>query len=109
MRYNINNLSLFESGLFHDYSVSKINCDYENHVVEIPIVGQNDSCWLFFSDVKGLSVSIEEPWGEGIYVSEIIYKIATDMPENAFDFIVQVNSGDKITVSCTEFEVKHST
>ncbi len=106
MKYSINNLSTFKTESFHDFAVSKINCNYENHTVEIPLLSRSRSCLFFFSDVKGLSISIEEPWGEGIYIADILCKKAINKSENLFDFVVLVNSGDRIAISCTAFEVK---
>ncbi len=107
--FNIENLAELSAESFHDFAISTINCDYENHIVYMPLSGasrQNELFIVKFFDVKNLSVGLEEPWGDGIYISDIRYVTPVDIANRYFDVILQLNSGDMITVVCTKFGIQ---
>ncbi len=103
MKYSIDNLNLLRTESFHDYAISEIKCDYDNHVVTIPLSEKAPPYLFNFFGVKHLSVSIDEPWGEGVYVSDIYFDTEINK-EGVFNMVLLINSGDKIEVTCTDFE-----
>lgn len=95
----LNNLDI------HDSVVEDINCNYDQHIVNIPLLLQSPKnkgipSNLRFIDVKQLDISIYEPWGAGFYLNELtIEEINTHLK-----FVLLLNSGDKISIIAREME-----
>lgn len=106
MEFSIDNLNMLDPRLFHDHAISIIKCDYENHLVELPLLcssNNNKVLLLRFFGVSDFSVSINEPWGEGVYVVDTRSTCKPHTSNETFEIVFQINSGDEIRITCINF------
>ncbi|KRQ86778.1 hypothetical protein ABG79_01269 [Caloramator mitchellensis] len=97
----------------HDGEIKKIICDYDQHMIIIPIsfiMKNNDKKFieLILDNVYYFDISMYEPWGEGIYISDIMinddslissrFEGRECIDNDCFEFIIILNSGDKIRI-----------
>lgn len=92
--------------------LSNINVDYYRHRVEVVLVEREKKYIIIFDCVQMFSVEIFEPWGSGVYVSEVrvitsdieeLVKLNKEsvIDEEAFLIEILLNSGDKISIIST--------
>lgn len=101
----------------HDMELLDIKIDYSSHKVEISLKERQKYIHiLLFEHMQSFSIDGFEPWGEGMYVSEV--KAITTFPESlikkddecvideeAFLTEILINSGDKIKVLSTHIQL----
>lgn len=75
----------------HGAEVRKIFCNYDKHIVKIPVqlheLNENVFASIVLYGVKHVDIDIFEPWGEGIYIQEVFIedvKETQDEFSNAF-------------------------
>lgn len=90
----------------HDAELRELICNYDQHLVFIPvkinIPGKRPfNAELRFEDVLNLSIGLFEPWGPGIYIHEVSYKI-----DGNINFTILLNSGDKIEITGENLKYK---
>jgi hypothetical protein len=114
MKITSDTIKQFDSSIFHDTVVSTIVCDYEHHLIKIPLLGslkngESLNIYLSFEETISFSMSFEEPWGEGIYINEIVIlenNINSISNTSLIKVSITLNSGDIINISCKTMEYK---
>lgn len=108
MKITIESLSKFDSQQFHDCAISTIECNYDTHVVVLPLLYSPytevaEKKIIIFNDITHVSIEVEEPWGEGIYICDM-QLVLTDN-KDLLSVAIQLNSGDKIKIHCKSFQI----
>ena len=89
------------SGL-HDYKVGDISVDYCCDKINLTLTSPGgEACRLSIPGFRLLQMTRTEPWGPGIYV---VYSDLTEMEDRRKRLLLQLNSGDEITVQIVETE-----
>jgi hypothetical protein len=114
MKITPDTISKFDTSLFHDCALSKITCDYTNHSVQMPLLlspynDESVAILLLFGCTRSFEIELEEPWGEGIYVNDILItrNIPALSPTSNADIIsviITLNSGDTIKIRSETLE-----
>jgi len=111
------NIIDFNDVYVHDFELKNINIDYFNYKVKISLYCELEGEKEFnFNSLNFFSISRLEPWGAGMYVSEII--AFTDYDKTGIDledgvimdadiFMTELllNSGDKIRILSKELQI----
>lgn len=111
IRININSLSVLEELDVHDGKLGEVKCDYANQDVYIPIELDSPEkrkikVVMKFNCVKMFSMEILEPWGKGIYISEIRYDCFKHIDNDiSFEVIILLNYGDALKIVSEEIEL----
>lgn len=101
----------------HDAEIDKITCDYYTHRIEIPVkLGEKKNCGkkavLIFEGVQYVDISLNEPWGSGIYINEVSVIDGTEITNRLVDYQpnkecfclrILLNSGDRINILNSKF------
>ncbi|HEY8401848.1 MAG TPA: hypothetical protein VIK89_11320 [Cytophagaceae bacterium] len=111
MNINKFNKQELENLLLHDAEVTQILCDYDQHKIILPIkknISQDINAEIVFENVIYFDMSFYEPWGPGIYISEVRLNENIDILERLkecnsiskdyFQIVILLNSGDKINI-----------
>jgi len=105
-----NNIEALEALDLHDTELLEIAIDYAAHKANISLKNEHGNKYiLLFERMQYCSITGFEPWGEGMYVSEIngtlncanlIAKLCNDyvIHEDSFMTMILLNSGDKIEI-----------
>lgn len=93
----------------HDAEIGLISVNYKEQsaTVRLKYPGFYDAT-LLFTQVKHVNIPINEPWGGGIYVSDV--KVhnqgsKTKSP-STFETVILLNSGDEIRITASELSVE---
>ena len=113
MKITLATLSFFDHTGFHDSEVSQLDVDYANHCARIPLKlplpnDASKKTSMIFGNVKSLRINIDEKWGPGVYIHDIIVKdgiIKQDNEGQAFSTTILLNSGDEIHIVCESIEI----
>lgn len=107
---NKNNLETLNELYLHDMELLDIKVDYFGHKVEVHLCDkQKNKHDMMFEHLQYFLLTGFEPWGEGMYVSEVkaittdienLIKMADDCVINSDAFMIEMllNSGDKINI-----------
>jgi hypothetical protein len=117
MKITSDTIKQFDDSIFHDTAISIIICDYEHHLIKMPLLGhlKNDkspNMYLLFKETKSFSMNFEEIWGEGIYINEIVIlenSLDSSSNTNSIKVSITLNSGDIINICCKTMEFKKET
>ena len=96
----------------HDAEITKVSCDYNMRRIEVPIKfcecgNEYKEAIIICEGVQYIDFSFYEPWGAGIYVSEISANDGTDIIDRLVDYqtnnesfclSILLNSGDRINI-----------
>lgn len=110
MKISINNLLVIDELDVHDGKLGEIKCDYINHEVWIPIELDSSKkrkikAVMKFSHVKRFLMEIFEPWGAGIYVSQVKYNSFKEVDNDiCFEVTILLNSGDVLKIVSEQIE-----
>jgi len=113
MKITLSSVTLWDLSVYHDREVSQFIVDYANHCVQIPLKlhaknGASEKTSMMFRNVKSLRMNIDEKWGPGIYIYEIVIKdniTSNDNEGQAFSTTILLNSGDEIDIVCESIEI----
>ena len=114
-RQTITNQHELNSLELHDSRISIIQCDYDKHIVIVPILldspkYKNVEAKFLFLGVKKVSVDIYEPWGAGVYVNEVSVNEDIQAGKNkTFSTRILLNSGDCIFIESERIEYEYLT
>lgn len=99
---NVNYIDLQHLYL-HDAELGLVTVNYKDQVTTVKLcyAGYYDAT-ILFSKVKHVDVTIDEPWGGGIYVSSV----ETNKLNGDFKASILLNSGDEITVVAEEVTIE---
>ncbi|MGL5514203.1 MAG: hypothetical protein ACRDBM_13335, partial [Sporomusa sp.] len=83
---------------FHDAKVSKIISDYDEGIVEMPIIMDDShqyAALVKFENITSVEINRKEPWGPGCYISTLS---VDDDEGDYFKVSILLNSGDEVNI-----------
>ena len=110
------NLETLNELYLHDMELLDIKVDYFGHKVEVHLCDeQKNKHDMIFEHMQYFLLTEFEPWGEGMYISEVkstttgiesLVKMADDCIINTDAFMTEVilNSGDKIAIISSKIQ-----
>ena len=99
---NFNDLPL------HDASLVSINYDWENKTASITgsfynrVNGETQKFTLEFSETSSIEIPHKEEWGASSQINRVVLAQSTE-------FIIEMQSGDKISIAAQEFRFSSKT
>ena len=94
--------------LFHDSKVGLLNYDYDNKTIEFHLYldssfqSKKGEAIIKATIVESLQINSHEPWGKGIYISEL----SVEEKNGHFVMIFLLNSGDTFVIDAKAFELE---
>ncbi len=116
MTFNKNTIHKIQDLYLHDAEITNVSCDYNMHRIEVPIKfcecnNEYIEAIIICEGVQYIDFSFYEPWGAGIYVSELSANDGNDIIDRlveyqtnneSFCLSILLNSGDRMNILTTK-------